>query len=238
MRRFLLPITLSALLSCSVKEQRDACPCRLEMDLSAFREVTRQVHVDTGSGERTLALSGGEDLIYREELSRRQALGVSVWCELETDSLYLFCQELSADRERLSVQAVPYKQFATVELYVMPPEEALAPVTYTIQSDYGAIDVRTGKPVKKDLSIPLGGQSDRFRFRLPRQDKNSHLVLLAREFDGRQRSYPLGQWVRDSGYDWQARDLDDLFVGVDFSTATVQIRIDGWQEACTIDEIL
>ena len=239
MRRFCIPLFLAALLCCSVKEVRDHCPCRLEMDLSAFGEVTRLVHVDTGSGAQPLALSGGEDLIYREDLSRRQAMGVAVWSSKpDGDSLYLYCRDLPVGRERLFLKAVPRKQFATVVLYVLPAGEYPVPVEYTVYSDYGAIDLHTGQPVKKALSIPLEGESDHYVFRLPRQDQRSRLLLEAREADGRLHTYPLGEWVRESGYDWEAPDLDDLLVGVDFADATVFVWAADWEASCTIEEIL
>ena len=188
-------ICLSAFLwaSCSVKEARQDCPCRLEVDLTAFGEVTRQVSLDLDGKALERSLLGPDSLLVRTRVAASDFLDIRVWSGVsrmeargsllqvkegnDGDSLFLFCSRLPGRRESALVKAVPHKQFATVVLQVLP-EDLPAGVRFTVRGQYGSFDLDGGQPVAAPLVIPLPEGKAESAFRLPRQEAAGVLVLV------------------------------------------------------------
>lgn len=38
----------------------------------------------------------------------------------------------------------------------------------------------------------------------------------------------LGETISNTGYDWTADDLDDIWIGVDWAQGEISVRIEGW----------
>lgn len=238
-------ICLSAFLwaSCSVKEARQDCPCRLEVDLTAFGEVTRQVSLDLDGKALERSLLGPDSLLVRTRVAASDFLDIRVWSGVsrmeargsllqvkegnDGDSLFLFCSRLPGRRESALVKAVPHKQFATVVLQVLP-EDLPAGVRFTVRGQYGSFDLDGGQPVAAPLVIPLPEGKAESAFRLPRQEAAGVLVLEEDDGKGNLRSYPLGEWILAAGYDWNAPDLDDILVAVDFVMNSFQVQVSPW----------
>ena len=55
------------------------------------------------------------------------------------------------------------------------------------------------------------------------------MILLLDKQDGHlDNSIPLGRFLTDIGYDWNAASLSDVTVRVDFVTLSVSITISDW----------
>ena len=153
----------------------------------------------------------------------------------ESDSLFLFTASAPGTGEKVSIQAVPHKQFASVLLRVVPDE---GQISYCVRSNYGSISLADGKALPGDLLIPLSGAEGDHIFRLPRQSAVSMLVLEAHYSDGLVHVYPMGEWISRAGYDWTLQDLDDIVIGADFALGHYQVGVENWSGGEESDELL
>ena len=258
-QRSLIPGVLAILLagasSCSVKEARSRCPCQVDIDLTAFSEITRSVRVRVGDNRLERRLTTPDSLLVQTETGQRDALPVWVWTGAEgmqaagdtvrvpmgkdCDSVYLFWQAADARSDRLRLDAVPHKSFATVFLSLSSGDDGPVtprPLRGKVVSDHNGLRLPEGAPVEGRLAIPLQGDGP-FLFRLPRQRAESRLTVEVSGADGQTQAYPLGEWILESGYDWNAPDLNDLAVGLDLSSREIQVQVIPWQAGLPILEL-
>lgn len=91
----------------------------------------------------------------------------------------------------------------------------------------------TGEPEKGDFVFRPEFPDGAFcYFRLPRQvDATLRMGIFAP--DGSERYFALGNYIEDSGYNWQKEDLDDMVINIDYASTAVAISINGWK---TVEE--
>lgn len=231
-------IMLAAMLcaSCSVKEVRDACPCALEIDFSAFAEVTRQVEMDLDGMAFERLVAKDKDMVSEFRVPKREKMNVVVWSGVQGDSLYLFGTSVPGREEKVRISAVPHKQFASVLLRVLSDD--MGSVAFTVKSNFSGIDLMTGQALPGELEIPLEGTGVNHVFRLPRQASDSMLVLEAGYENGTVQAYPLGEWIKMAGYDWTAADLDDIAVAADFALGHYEVKIGEWDAGEASDQLI
>lgn len=257
--RSLIPGALALLLlgaSCSVKEARGRCPCQVDIDLTAFSEITRSVRLRVGDKRLERRLTTQDSLLVQTEAGQGSALPVWVWTGAEgmlaagdtvrvplgkdCDSVYLFWQAADARSDRLRLDAVPHKSFATVFLSLSSADDdgpvIARPLRGQVVSRHSGLRLPEGRPVEGRLAIPLRGDGP-FIFRLPRQQVESRLAVDLADADGKELSYPLGEWILESGYDWNAPDLNDLVVGLDLSSRAFEVRVIPWQAGFSLLEL-
>ena len=233
------------LASCSVKEARDSCPCQVAIDLSDFAKVSQRVRVKVGTERFQRSLTGEDSLRLQLSIVRGEgSLPVAVWSGLKAmterddtvraqgvntcDSLYLFHHAGEDPGENLRLKAVPHKQFASVFLSIQAEPDREAPSQIRVRSDSNGLALPDGAPVEGTLEIRADGKG-KYHFRLPRQRRSSLIVLEMEGADGLQKSYPLGEWILDSGYDWEAEDLDDLVIGMDLAQWDILVEVLPWE---------
>jgi len=211
MRVPVLILFAAALASCSVKEARRDCPCLLEADLTAFAEVSRHVTLEVGDRMVDWTMDESEKLTALFKVPKTDVIDVTVKCG-GVDSLFLFTAAVPGMEEKVTVRAVPHKQFARVLLkLVQTPDSG---ISYTVTGDY--------------VNFPLPGTEGNYMFRLPRQRPGSSLSLDAKDADGNVNSFPLGEWILGAGYDWEATDLDDIVIGADFTIGVFGVTVGEW----------
>ena len=69
---------------------------------------------------------------------------------------------------------------------------------------------------------------------LPRQ-RDASLKLDIFGDDGLLKSFSLGNYLLESGYDWTAKDLRDATVLVDFAGTQIRIEVGGWDHSYDFD---
>ena len=242
----LLPILASLLLlpSCSVKEDRAACPCALTVELTGLpvRPVvlgvagegyscTEVVHADTvlvlpvPKGELAVSAVGGA--LAEGDGSVRIPEGE------EAPPLYLFYADVSTDAEQVVLPVTLHKQYCALELVFKGPAGYGPPFEVAVEGAYGGWEP-DGSPAPSPFSRRLLPASDgRATLRLPRQGDDSLLMHIVFS-DQIVRTFALGSYIAASGYDWSAPDLDDLTLHVDISLTSVTISTDLWSR---IEEI-
>ena len=239
----LVPLLL--LSACSVKEDRDACPCNLFLgikDLPVSPVVvevtdgdfafTRLVHADTvlavevPKGELTVSVVGGA--------LADPGGGVRIPPGEEAPPLYLFHAVVPADSEEVFFPVRLLKQFCTLELLFKGPSGYGPPFEVEVTGNVGGWN-RDGSPAEGAFSKRLlPGSDGRAVLRLPRQGDDSllmHIVFSDRVI----RTFALGTYISESGYDWTAPELEDLTLKVDISLTAVTISGDRWTATEEID---
>lgn len=232
----LLPVLL--LSSCSVKENRAKCPCALTLELSGLPvrpvvlgvagegyALTEVVHADTvlvlpvPKGELTVSAVGGS--LAEGDGSVRIPEGE------EAPPLYLFHATVSTDVEQLVLPVTLHKQFCTLELIFKGSAGYGPPFEVAVEGFYGGWRP-DGSPAPGAFSRRiLPGSDGRAVLRLPRQGDDSlqmHIVFS----DNIVRTFALGSYIAESGYDWSAPDLSDLTLHVDISLTSVTLSTDLW----------
>ena len=241
--RLLLPVLLVP--SCSVKEDRSACPCALTIELTSLPvrpvvldvagegfSLTEVVHADTvlvlpvPKGELTVSAVGGA--LAEGDGSIHIPLGE------EAPPFYLFYADVStAASEQVVLPVLLHKQFCTLELLFSGPSgygppfevEVEGPVSGWLPSGEPLVlSSESGASFSRRL---LPGSDGRATLRLPRQGDDSLLMHIV--FSDRiVRTFALGSYIAASGYDWTAPDLEDLTLRVDISVTSVTVSTDLW----------
>lgn len=255
-RRFPVLLTLSLLfITCSIKENRAACPCALTLELTglpvspvvlgvtgdgySFTEVIRAdtiLVLPVPKGELAVSAVGGA--LAEGDGSIRIPKGE------EAPPLYLFHADVSTMADQVVLPVLLHKQFCTLELVFNGPPGYGPPFDVSVEGFYEGW-YADGSPLPGAFSRRLlpgadgGGSlssisSGRAVIRLPRQGDDSLLMHIV--FSDRiVRTFALGSYIAASGFDWTALDLEDLTLNVDISLTSVKITTDLWKKTEEIE---
>lgn len=234
--------------SCTVKENRVPCPCYLEV-LFPERDVISH-GVDVGGWNSKFVFSENIDLSeYPEAYVRaveRQSLIVSAFTgrdgaepkgrRLEIpfgsqcDSLYAFYREVDCSGEKATCEVLFRKQFATVNLDIRKSVAEMEKYSVKVSSNSCGFDLLSFVPLLGPFECTATAMKNdyAFRFRVPRQSDNSMTVILYKN-DNHMGEYALGKLIERTGYDWLDDDLKDIYVTIDHVSATLFLRIEGWE---------
>ena len=231
--------------SCSVKENRAACPCALTVDLAVLpvRPVvlsvagegyswTEVVHADTvlvlpvPKGEVAVSAVGGA--LAEGDGSVRIPEGE------EAPPLYLFHAAVSTEAEQVVLPVTLHKQYCALELLFKGPSGYAPPFEVAVEGFYGGW-APDGSPASGPFSRRLlPGSDGRAVLRLPRQGDDSLLMHIVFS-DQVVRTFALGSYISAAGYDWTAPDLEDLTLTVDISLTSVTLSSDLWSRTEEIE---
>ena len=234
--RILLPLLLVP--SCSIKENRTACPCGLTVELAGLPvrpvvlrvtgeeyALTEVVHADTvlvlsvPRGEIAVSAVGGA--LAEGDGSVRIPEGE------EAPPLYLFHADVSTDAEQVVLPVTLHKQYCSLEMLFKGPSGYGPPFEVAVQGFYGGWEP-DGSPAPGPFSRRLlPGADGRAVLRLPRQG-----IVFS---DQVVRTFALGSYIAAAGYDWSATDLEDLSLQVDISLTSVTISTDLWSRTEDIE---
>ena len=231
--------------SCSVKEDRADCPCWLKVFIDPFPRsgavitavdsepvftdmVEEENYVDCYEAtvpRRVLALSCFR---YYPTLSMNGG-DIIIPKGSQADSLYAHHAEVDCRCERAEYHAALDKQFATV--YMTVGQEKEFPYDIVIKGGVDGMDMYSFRPHEGAFEYcPKESAPAFFQFRLPRQKDGSLTLELYRKTDGvLLDTLPLGQYILDSGFDWEAESLEDIEILVDFSKMEPQIKVSEWK---------
>ena len=235
--RLLLPAIL--LSSCSIKENRAACPCALTLELTGLPvtpvvlgvagegySYMKLVHTDTAvvlpvpKGELAVSAVGGA--LAEGDGSVRIPVGE------EAPPLYLFHADVStANAEQMILPVLLHKQYCALELRFTGPPGYGPPFEVEVEGFVSGW-LPDGSPSAGPFSRRLlPGADGRATIRLPRQGDDSLLMHIVFS-DQVVRTFALGSYIAAAGYDWTAQDLEDLTLQVDISLTSVKLSTDLW----------
>ena len=224
--------------SCTlVKEDRTACPCALTVnihDLPAYpvrfslsgeefyqewevaRDTSFMVRVPKGSVQLT-AVAGAP-------LPRNGS--VTIPYGYECPPLYAHSQEVPTPEDTARVQVQLHKHFCGLSLAVEGPPGWGEPYWAQIRGRVGALDP-LGTPEEGAFQCRLDSGDT---IRLPRQLPEEELWMDLTTPEGTVRSFALGNYMLEAGYDWTSTDLEDLSLQLDLSLTAITFHTTLWEQ--------
>ncbi len=239
---------------CSVKENRDECPCRLVLDFSEVdTSVIRHADLIMTADDGFVFTDNMETGDFRQDYSvpvPRSEVNVEVWNGTEdmlTESglhipfgedcppVYFHTSTVDArgDSVRETIRMRKNHCRMTVNLNFMEnsPREVCI---------LGNVDgyMADGTPSSGYFSYMLQGNADDgYCVILPRQSDNSMAMEISDD-TGVLKRFALGEYVVESGYDWSAPDLEDITVDIDIAFAGITLSIQGWDKTYVFDVVI
>lgn len=236
--------------ACSVKEDRFPCPCWLSIDFGSCsaRTVSVAAWNDTHIfSERIAVKDYSEDNIYEKTVPKgyvstsviagerdmeRAGTRLSIPLGHDADSIWAHAASVECLGEFARDTAFLHKQFARVFMKVEVPLSGQYPYSFTVTSDVCGMDMRDLMPVEGAFKVELVlDEQNTCMFCLPRQKEDGgDLKLLIQERGQVIETIPLAAWISSMGYSWVQKDLEDIYIGVDYAKAEVSISVNGWDD--------
>lgn len=245
-------VVICCSVACSIKEDRADCPCVLVLDLSKLdASITPSADVEVVSSVGHIyngnIQSSEYDNPYYLTVPRDQlTMGVSCGSEgcfkadygfvVEKGSnyppLYLYSACFDAKSELIETSVVMHKEHCNVNIRMNAYEHY--PFSVVVEGDICGVGL-DGKPVPGEYryapAISHGGYCS---VRVPRQLSSSLVLTIADEKDVL-RSFALGEYILESGYDWSAKDLEDIDIEIDYYKTEVVFSVNDWETTINFD---
>ena len=247
LRLVYIALTMAFAISCSIKENRTDCPCSLVLDFSEIDTVhVKSLDILATYEGVMLFRESIEAKDFKDEFIRDVPHGdirLNVWCigEERIDNEHgvvipygcecplLYMKSFVADtRGELCRETVlVHKNFCRLTVLVEGVEEPPYSITFKGNVDGYSLD---GLPSEGDFScVAYPGESGDLQAGLPRQ-VDASLLLEVDDDTSVLKTFALGEYIVNSGYDWTAEELEDLTVTLDYQITHIGITISGWDK--------
>ena len=258
---FMAIVTASA--SCSLKENRDGCPCHLIIGLDNA--------VGNGNADIFIFQDGEEVLTdnvvpadypegYRCEVRRRPASATVIQGLEESvlnggrlvirdgndaDRLFLYNETLQCGSETVRAAADLHKNWTTLEISLAAEAGEDSPagnVRIDISGGICGMDLRNGAPVRGDFQC-IARLADSgfavYAVNLPRQISSEDEILIAVSRNGKELfSCDISEAISRTGFDWSKPDLDDIRLRLDYISALFDVEIAEWETSPESDKVI
>ncbi len=233
---------------CSIREDRDSCPCQLVLDFGGLpaetlllTEAGGDVRRDTlpaGTGSWRVAVPRGDVrlLAVSPPAAFRSGEGLRIPEGEACPELWLAVRQYPGAGEEVLDSVRLHKEHARLQIRI---RSAGGPVPYalTVVGNIAGYDAG-GKPAPGSF---------RYRMRpdatgscvacVPRQ-ADSSLMLEVLEGNSPVRSFALGEYLAESGYDWTAPDLADVSVEIDYARTLLTLRSADWSQTFSFEIVI
>lgn len=238
---------LMSCLSCSVKEDRTTCPCRLMLDFSGNDTVSvrlaqllvnasegfcladtlicedfeKEYMVSVPRGEvNVLTWCGGEAFVSRNE-------GLTIPYGEDCPEVYMDFFNVEAVGESVRHEVHMRKNHCKATIYVKTEETF--PYRLLVKGEVDGYET-DGLPSYGSFMYELELSEDMIgHVTLPRQ-RDESLSLEVYEGDSVLKVFTLGRYISATGYDWSAEHLDDLTLSLDYTHNVIGITIGEWDK--------
>lgn len=255
--------------SCSVKENRDACPCRLELEFSGEDALRCRDGIIltllgvSGAAEGyalrdTVVDETAEDkVVWSSDVPKGKMIIASVWPDdirLESDihtgkmvripagkdcpMLWSCSKEMSLEKENVRQSMTLAKNYCHLVLRVEDTSGEPFPFRMEVRGNVCGYNLdgtlQSGKFVAEvknaaDVDALPGSGSVEGYINLPRQNDNSLCLDIISE-DDKVRTFALGNYIEDSGYDWSSENLKDITMTIDYARTSIGFHIGAWEK--------
>lgn len=236
-------------LSCTVKEDRVPCPCFLNVSFDDRENVISDVGLlgwdDAERFRESIDVADYDPywvkavhkgvfwLAAYEGVDRALASGryVTIAPGSQCDSLYAYFTEVDAQGEMAYAEVSFKKQFATVRVDILKSASEMRSYDFFVRGNTDGFDLLTFEPVPGVFSYePKPGAGQRvIEFRVPRQSDDSMALAIWRE-GLPLGDFPLGDYIRRTGYRWDTEELQDIYVVIDLVIGQITVTVEGWEE--------
>jgi len=247
-----LAVLLCGILSCTVKEDRTPCPCYLNVSFADRDAIAHPVTLagwDGGALFREEIDVGEHDpcwtkAVRKGMLTLTACMGgmasdlrghsVMIPAGSQADSLYAFHTEVDCTGETAYAHVTLLKQFATVSVDLHKTPARMQELSFIVRGTSCGFDLLDHRPVEGAFlyAVPQA-KAGTLDFRIPRQ-KDDGLTLEVSRDGERLGLFPLGRFIRLTGYDWKAYELKDIRISIDLVLGEALISVDGWEEGVVI----
>lgn len=249
------------LLSCTVKEDRTGCPCFLTFD---FGGVEAADLMERGLDSLVLAVSAGSAFYAEEGFALRDhvqeyslAVPKTQVCAFvacgagkadvspdgfripegsECPALYMSSETFTAETDEMRRAVTFHKSYCMLTVSMKTSFNAqVRPCRISLEGSVAgcSMDGTPADGVFRCFSSPSAGGL--CHLNIPRQ-KDASLRLVIEFLDsGEIRSFPVGEYIIESGYDWRAADLEDVSVEMDFSRSSLTVSTSKWQKTLSFE---
>lgn len=228
---------------CTLKENRLDCPASICLDLSAVE--SSPVMICVPSEDIFVSVNLEDSVSFRFETKSRIPVPVSVFygqgqCLAEDGAvqipfgqeaplLYTFYSVADPQEREIIMPVELSKNHCVLTLnFLSGSIPGISELTVT-----GAVNGYDPGGVVSDgrfkVEVSVDGHDGGARLVLPRQ-KDDSLILDASFEDRTLRTFALGEYISRSGYDWTAKNLEDLEVLIDLVHYEVFVTSSLWDE--------
>ena len=245
--------TLLLLFSCSIKEDRNECPCILQLNfVEKYKMVQTDVvldfHASDGSFRQT-KINILKDSIFEFKVPRTDLVvnayagdeglmgqdGLSIPLYKQCPALYMSSLKVNTKSEKVSADVNPYKNYCNIELCFEDAEKFRYEAS--IRGDYCGYDI-DGSSKKGVFLYELNPDTQgRCQVRVPRQEDGS-LTLVLKDTDGYEKNFAIGEYIIESGFDWKSKSLKDILVEIDYARTMLVFKIEGWEKSVSFDVVI
>lgn len=236
---------------CSVKENREECPCRLYIDfgedcagVSEYAELTvfsedgfsYSAKVDASAfeeeymvpvprgGVRVNAYYGAEEFV-RTDGAMIIPLGD------DCPRIYMYSSYVDTSGDVAYADVAMHKNHCVITVHV---EESEFPYSLNVRGNVAGYD-SGGNPSGGEFSCLVRPDSEGMcMVSVPRQTDRT-LVLDVDDGTDVLKTFALGEYVAASGYDWHAENLEDITIGLDYSLSHLTLKVEGWSKELHFD---
>ena len=249
----LLPLFF--IFGCSVKEVRDGCPCRLLLDMTSVDKVDQSpftLFIASKVGfEYSTVMDGDicddtcvvevprtklDVVLWSGDEGRMDNNGLVIPFGQQCPRIYMYATEIDADGELIYNRVALKKNYCLLSVSVEDPHEVSG---MKISGGVDGFD-KLGRPHCGEFSVfsPISMEySSSAVFSIPRQD-GGPLYLELIEPEDKIRRLPLHDYIFELGYDWMAKDLNDLNMVVSYTPVGVTVNIKSWDEELIVDVVI
>lgn len=234
--------------SCSIKESRVPCPCYIKVGFDDREHITEDVTVmgwrDGELFRKDIDVSEYDPYwvtaVHKGSLQVMACLGLDgnvseghyaiIPFGNECDSLYAYFEPVDATGDDVTVEAHLKKQFATVHVDISKDASQMVEYDFIVDGNSCGFDLMDFSPVEGPFHCePVPAKGSRLVvFRVPRQ-KDASLRMTVFKGDLDLGSFPIGDYMRRLNYNWDAQELQDIYITIDFIVGQVVIGIDDWE---------
>ena len=245
---FLGVLALAA--GCSVKEDRENCPCRMMLDFSRVdTSLVRSVRICAESAEGVVfsdTLSAVDfDTVYARDVDK-DFLQVCIWSGneaglqipygCECPPLYMHSFAADARGEEFRENVAMKKNHCRLTVLIDGREDMPYSLTFRGNVDGYESDGQPSDGMFSCVAYPDGEGGSQVV--IPRQTDSSLLLDVEDESVSISRTFAVGEYILASGYDWTADHLEDVTVVLDYYLTGMKITYKGWDKEYIYDIIL
>lgn len=241
----LVSLLMMLFVGCSVKEERDECPCRLILDFSQVdtlsvpeaiiyavdelgtvygglvpaEEFMPEYQMDVMRSRLHLNVCSGDDGHYKH------GKGLGIPYGDACPEIWMYSSDLEAASEMVRDTVMLRKNHCVLTIIIEKEDSPVYGLCVKGNVNGYGVD---GNPMEGPFScIPKEIGKKRYRTVIPRQADPS---LILEVDDGTEilKSIALGELISAGGYDWTSPDLEDLTVHIDWAFTDVVITVRGW----------
>lgn len=240
--------------ACSIKEDRTDCPSVLVLDLSEVEFDSLKVSVEAVGGYLY------KDVVYRSDYGEPYCInvprgnllfgaysgdvdainyslpGLVIPLGNECFSVHMDNSSLEVDGEVFYKKVELHKNYTCVSFNLL--HEGV-PSAFNIRL-LGSINGYSadGNPQMGIFSVDTSlDERGRAAVRVPRQIDGS-LELVIMNDDKMLRKFAIGEYILQSGFNWEALNLDDIEVDIDYSLTMITLKIAQWQRSFELEVVI